>query len=405
MPKKEKWTVIDLFSGGGGMSYGFHHHLGFKIVGAADAQVAKPSSGRGTLECNSTYFSNIGVHPLEEDLSVVEPAVLRGKMGNHRPNVLIACAPCTGFSRTNASNHLRDDPRNSLVARTADFVTAFRPDILVMENARELLRGNFTHHFQILRDRLIDQGYQVTAEIHFLDRFGLPQRRERALVVAARRPLAVHTLDELWQGWKVRREATTVKRAIGRLPRLKAGDTDPMDQWHASPSLGATGLRRLRAIPHNGGSWINVREHPEADELMTPAMKRYVAKGDFGSHPDVYGRLWWDRPAVTVKRECGHTGNGRYAHPEQDRQCSVREMAILQGFPETYQFAAASLSNMYRHIGDAVPPLISFQIAHVCAWILSGKKPLIQSAVLPGTQLNAADILSEAHQYSLPLAS
>lgn len=405
MPKQTQWSVIDLFSGGGGMSYGFHRHPSFEIVGAADAQVAKPSSGRGTLECNSTYLANIGVHPLEEDLSVIEPAALRSKMRNRRPSILLACAPCTGFSRTNASNHLRDDPRNSLVARTADFVAAFRPDILVMENARELLRGNFTHHFQILRDRLVEQGYEVTAEIHFLDRFGLPQRRERALVIAARRPLAVHTLDELWQGWRVRREATTVKRAIGGLPRLKAGEVDPADQWHASPSFGDTGLRRLKAIPRNGGSWIDIREHPEADELLTPAMKRYVAKGDFGSHPDVYGRLWWDRPAVTVKRECGHTGNGRYAHPEQDRLCSVREMAILQGFPETYRFAGTSLGNMYRHIGDAVPPLISFQIAHVCEWILSGKKPMIQDAILPGTQLNAADILSEAHQYSLPLAS
>jgi DNA (cytosine-5)-methyltransferase 1 len=404
MPKEAKWTVVDLFSGGGGMSYGFHRHRDFEIVGAADAQVAKPSSGRGTLECNSTYFANIGVQPLEEDLSAVEPAALKAKMSNLQPNVLIACAPCTGFSRTNASNHLRDDPRNSLVARTADFVAVYRPDIVVMENARELLRGNFTHHFHVLRDRLIAQGYQVTAEIHFLDKFGLPQRRERALVIAARQPFAVHTLEELWQGWKVRREATTVKRAIGGLPKLKAGTADPADQWHACPSLGEMGLRRLRAIPRNGGSWIDIKDRPDADELLTPAMKRYIEKGDFGSHPDVYGRLWWDRPAVTVKRECGHTGNGRYAHPEQDRLCSVREMACLQGFPETYQFACTSLGNMYRHIGDAVPPLISYQIAHVCEWILSGTKPSVQSAILHGTQLTAADILCDAHQFSLPLA-
>ena len=99
--------------------------------------------------------------------------------------------------------------------------------------------------------------------------------------------------------------------------------------------------------------------------LLTPAMARRVARGDLGSHPDIYGRLWWDRPAVTIKRECGHVGNGRYAHPEQDRLCTVREMALLQGFPRDYPFTG-SLANMYRHIGDAVPPLISYQLAALC---------------------------------------
>ncbi len=100
-------------------------------------------------------------------------------------------------------------------------------------------------------------------------------------------------------------------------------------------------------------------------------MARRAASGDLGSHPDIYGRLWWDRPAVTIKRECSHVGNGRYAHPEQDRLCTVREMSLLQGFPRDYQFTG-TLANMYRHIGDAVPPLISYQLAALCRWILTG---------------------------------
>ena len=125
--------------------------------------------------------------------------------------------------------------------------------------------------------------------------------------------------------------------------------------------------------------------------LLTPAMARRVARGDFGSHPDIYGRLWWDRPAVTIKRECGHIGNGRYAHPEQDRLCTVREMALLQGFPRDYTFAG-SVANMYRHIGDAVPPLVSFQLAGLCAWILSGVRPAPAELILPGCHLSAADL-------------
>ena len=119
-------------------------------------------------------------------------------------------------------------------------------------------------------------------------------------------------------------------------------------------------------------------------------MKHRARLRDLGSHPDVYGRMWWDRWAVTIKRECGHIGNGRYAHPEQDRLCTVREMAILQGFPAGYTFVG-TLTNRYRHIGDAVPPLISYQLAALAQWMLTGRRP--ESASEPARRhLTAADI-------------
>jgi DNA (cytosine-5)-methyltransferase 1 len=137
-------------------------------------------------------------------------------------------------------------------------------------------------------------------------------------------------------------------------------------------------------------------------------MLRYIAKGELGSHPDVYGRLWWDRPAVTIKRECSHIGNGRYAHPEQDRLCTIREMSILQGFPKDYKFIASGTANIYRQIGDAVPPLISYQLAKVCEWILNGQRPSIDSVILPNTHLMPEDIevkptIDYAQQLSLDL--
>jgi DNA (cytosine-5)-methyltransferase 1 len=97
-------------------------------------------------------------------------------------------------------------------------------------------------------------------------------------------------------------------------------------------------------------------------------------------------------PAATIKRESGHIGNGRYAHPEQDRLSTVRELAILQGFPSTYDFADSSVSNAYRHIGDAVPPLVSYQMAHLARWILTGERPSPENLVLPGTHLSANDM-------------
>ena len=405
MRQKEQWSVVDLFYGAGGMSYGFHAHKKFSLLHAADAQIGKPSSGVGSLDCNATYKLNIGITPLEVDLSAVSPTELFESCGRIQPTVLIACSPCTGFSRTLSANHLADDPRNSLVTKTAKFVEVFKPAIFLMENARELIRGNHKHHFAILREDLEHQGYEVSGQCHFLNRFGLPQRRERAIVVAVRQPLQCRTLGELWRDYRISEEATTVRRAIADLAEISAGEADPVDEFHASPGFTKPIKKRLNAVPHDGGSWAGLRHLPNADELLTPAMKRYIAQGKLGSHPDVYGRMSWDRPAPTIKRECAHIGNGRYAHPIQDRLCTVREMAILQGFPSDFRFTNASLANMYRHIGDAVPPLISYQIAHLCEWILNGKKPRSSSLILKNTHLHKSDIERNAGQQLLAFAT
>lgn len=398
------FTVADLFSGGGGMSAGFNRHSRFRVVAAADAQLGKPSSPRGSLGCNETYSANIGIEPCQLDLGEVRPAALRQSLGlePEELDVLLACPPCTGFSRTNAKNHVRDDPRNSLVARVGDFVEELRPRVVWLENARELINGRFSHHLDALTDKLVELGYSVDASVHMLTSFGLPQKRERALLVAVAPGISMRTMSNLWEGFRVRTEALTVRRTIGHLPELAAGERHPRDPMHVSPSMNATSLARLRATPHDGGSWSDLAKQSHLRHLLTPAQLRSAESGDWGSHPDVYGRMLWDRPSVTIKRECAHIGNGRYAHPEQDRLSTVRELGLLNGFPSDYVFAGTSLSNMYRHIGDAVPPLVSHQFAWLSAWMLGDKRPSLSDVVLPGTQLRGADIIpSEAGQPTL----
>ena len=377
------------------MSCGFSRQSGFRLIGAADAQLGKPSAAPSSLGCNASYTANIGVRPIEADLARAEPAEICDAMGvgDRQPTVLAACPPCTGFSRAVATNHVRDDHRNGLVGRVADYTALLRPDIVLIENARELVTGHFGSHLRGLIGRLSALGYQVSAGTHFLTEFGLPQRRERAIVIAVRRPLQLRCLADLWNGWRVDPKATHVRRAIWDLPPVRAGEAHPADPLHVAPAFRSElNRRRLAAVPRDGGSWADLRAHPDKAVLLTPAMARRAARGDLGSHPDVYGRLWWDRPAVTIKRECSHVGNGRYAHPEQDRLCTVREMSLLQGFPRDYQFTGTQ-ANMYRHIGDAVPPLISFQLAALCAWILTGARPAAEELILPGCHLTSGDLV------------
>lgn len=354
-------NFVDLFSGAGGMSSGFARHGRFRPIGAADLEVAKPSYGIGSTSCNSTYEHNIGLRPMAADLSKVSPSEIETHFGfsGKDVDVLISCAPCTGFSQKQARNHLADDARNMLVERTALFVEAWEPQYLVMENVKELIRGRHSYHFEALCRSLANLGYAVHAEVHDLADFGLPQRRTRALLVAKRgTPIELRMPRVL--------KHRTVRDAIGHLPPVSAGDVHPTDAMHCSPNMRGVSLERARAIPRDGGSWIDLRD--DLAHLRIPSMN--PAKP--GSFPDVYGRLAWDRPAPTVTRECSHPGNGRYTHPEQDRLLTVREMSLLQGYPRDYVFLG-NLASRYRQIGDAVPPSISKLIAECIAADAAGK--------------------------------
>ena len=375
------------------MSAGFSQRSGWQIVAAVDLEVAKPSGkSAGETDCNDIYEANHGLRPIAADLAVLPPPQLREITGLARGEVgcLISCAPCTDFSRANPNNHLSDRERNTLVGRSGDFVEDLLPDVFVMENARELITGNHPQHWQGLRQRLADLGYDVRADIHFLSQFGLPQVRERALIIASRVGKA-RTLEDLWEGWRVERNAITVRSALDRLNEWIATHGEDSD-GAAFPGMGAEVTARLAVTPPDGGGWVDVARNKATRHLCTPNCLRRWESKKLGSHPDVYGRMWWDRPAPTIKRECAHVGNGRYSHPELNRLLTVREMATLQGFPFNYRFPVSSVANRYRAIGDAVPPLIAWQIAACVEWSLTGRRPTPEEWVMPCTTLKLQDI-------------
>lgn len=403
---EKRWTVVDLFSGCGGMSLGFARRQEFRMIAAVDAEQAKPCEGFGKLDCNVNYESNIGIRPIEADIAKLDPQEFFDKVAasvstplrRGELTVLLCCPPCTDFSRAKPVNHLMDLPKNTLVQKSADFVEAFLPEFVLMENARELIQGNHSHHYFAFKARLESLGYEVKEGVHLLTKYGLPQIRERALVVASR-IAPVNTLDDLWKGHVLSEKANTVRHAIGHLaaPVVKAGEVNEEDPMHRCPGFASEQSRkRMEAIPADGGSWFDLAKDTKTKDLLTESMRKKIAQGKLGSHPDVYGRLAWNQPCVTIKRECAHVGNGRYAHPEQARLLTVREMSLLQGFPGDFKFSSGALANNYRHIGDAVPPLISYQLSALVKWMKTGSKPAPEEWVLPGSSLKPEDVKTAA---------
>ncbi len=354
-PENGPVGVVDLFSGCGGMSAGFlavnAMVPAFRLLAAADLDPV----------ANESYAANLGLVPACENVSELaaqrsrSPFLRRIKAERGRePLVLIGCAPCQGFSSHRNSTG-EGDPRNGLFADFVKVALDLQPDVIVGENVPELLTDRYWPHVDNARSLLEQAGYHVNVSVHNMASFGVPQDRFRTLILASRTPLAA---PAGFLGDAPR----TVRDAIGDLPPLSPGRAAPEDPLHVTAHHRPSTIETIRAVPHDGGNrppW----EGP-------PSLQRVARRQGKPAYEDVYGRLAWDRPAITITAYARNPASGRYSHPEQDRGLSIREAALLQGFPSRYQFEGG-LDACFRQIGNAVPPRFSAALAlHVLGGLL-----------------------------------
>jgi len=218
--------------------------------------------------------------------------------------------------------------------------------LVTMENVPPLLRAPV--YERLLRSL---DGYWFDSKVVNCQKIGLPQSRKRLVLIASKLgPIQLPQYD---------RKETSVYAAIGKLPPLQAGDADPRDRIHRASALSETNLARIRAsVP--GGTW---RDWPE--DLRASCHTRSTG----ATYPSVYGRMSWDKPSPTITTQCFGYGNGRFGHPTQDRAISLREAAMLQGFPRNYSFLPddqpVSFSTLGRLIGNAVPVNLARAIGEV----------------------------------------
>ena len=336
--------VIDFFSGAGGTSLGFaalnNVVPAFKMLGGCDIN-------RVSAE---TYSRNFGTPIICEDIvrlanedRALEELLDTIGYDSNKSTVLIGCAPCQGFS-SHRKRHWdkEDDVRNSLVMAFASIVRKIMPDVIIMENVPEFLSKKYWHYFSAAKKCYEQLGYTVKEQIYNAASFGVPQDRFRTIVIGMKKEFL------LPEGFLKPSEYRTVRDAISKLPTVAAGIADPNDPMHKSAAHKKSTIDVIKQVPHDGGS------RPEG---IGPACLDRV-KG----FSDVYGRLYWDKPSITITHYARNPASGRFTHPEQDRGLTAREAALLQSFPNEFEFTG-KFDDIYRQIGEAVPPMLSSAVA------------------------------------------
>lgn len=324
-------AAVDLFCGAGGLSEGLRQ-AGVLVVAGVDNDPA----------CDFPFSTNIGAPFLLRDVRQLTAEHLEDLWPDGHLRLLAGCAPCQPFSPYRRGADTSSEEQWPLLDEFGRLVRDVVPDMVTMENVPRIGNAKVFHRFQ---DGLRGLGYRVHWRSCHLPRFGLPQHRRRVVLVASRLGPV-----EVPPGGLVEGDFPTVRGAIADLPRLAHGTSDPNDSLHAARRLTDINLRRIRAS-RPGGTW---RDWPE--DLLAPCHRKATGS----SFQSVYARMEWDAPSPTITTLAHNFGTGRFGHPEQDRPISLREAAVLQGFPKGYRLTKAgekvNFSTLGRLIGNAVPP-------------------------------------------------
>jgi DNA (cytosine-5)-methyltransferase 1 len=340
------------------------------------------------------FSKRFGAHIHQGDIAewVAQPGALP------EADIVLGGPPCQGFSRL--GNQDPNDERNQLWRHYLKVVSTVRPMVFVMENVDAFRKSP---EFKLLINEARVGGslseYRIFDGLLNSADHGVPQRRFRTIAIGIRKDLLLPSesgslirvedvLDLEMQSRLIPEPAPgpqrTVWQAISDLVLRKLSPELParqqvvngqevagpfsMNELHLSRNgIKPTSMARYRSIPE-GGNRFNI-----PFELLSPCWKKHKT----GS-ADVMGRLYRDKPSVTIRTEFFKPEKGRYLHPWLHRPITHLEAARLQGFPETYQWCG-SRTQIARQIGNAVPVGLGRAIAEHLAPLLLAQRDLLNA--------------------------
>jgi len=322
--------ALDFFCGAGGLTRGFLN-MGIEVRAGIDWNES----------CKRTYeTNNRPARFIPSDLRALRGSDIAPLVSDIPRDELIfmGCAPCQPFSKQRREVN-RDG--GTLLEKFGRLVDEFRPGYVIIENVPGIAKvpGNSTYR-RFLK-RLEKSGYKFVDGRLDAKWFGVPQTRNRWVVIACQNGDPMLPANTHGPGLE---PFVTVREAILKYPQLSAGGQSVTVPNHRAAQISPTNLKRLAATPPDGGGRLDWPKR-----FVLDCHKKYEG------HSDVYGRMRWDAPAPTLTCKCFSISNGRYGHPEQNRAISLREAAKLQSFSDDYVFFGESQSAIGAQIGNAVP--------------------------------------------------
>ena len=324
--ERRRFLAVDLFCGCGGLSLGLRR-AGFRVIAALD---------NDPLSASTYELNHRRTHLIKDDIRSIDPTTLMQKLdlAEGELDLMAGCPPCQGFSTLRTLNGGRNikEPMNDLVFEFVRFVYSFLPKTVMIENVPGLLADC---RLQQVGEELSRLGYDWQARLFNAERYGVAQRRERMILLGSRGncPLFARPI----------RRRRTVAEAIRNLPP-PATSRDPLHNYTVRRADHVLAL--IRRIPKDGGSRTDL---PDVDQLECHRR--------LDGFRDVYGRMTWTQPAPTITGGCINPSKGRFLHPCDDRAITLREAALLQGFPRSYMFdMSRGRYPTAQMIGNAFPP-------------------------------------------------
>lgn len=364
--------LVDLFCGAGGMTLGFTGLFGhtFEPVWANDSN----------QYAAATYNANFGEHCVPGDilefLRQPEPAIPAA-------DVVLGGPPCQGFSLLNRNRN--GDDRKQLWKPFLEVVARSGASVFVMENVPYLIGS--AEYAEIMK-KAAEMGFVTARERLCAADYGVAQIRWRAFIVGCNfadpgrffPPKKTHQNQNNGQQKRLFTVSSeyvddpqpwvTVWDKIGDLPSPQGTgvrDVPPPMNLHFGRKPTDLSIRRYEAVPEEGMNRFDLEKR--CPELTPECWKKKRSGGT-----DLFGRLWRDRPAFTIRTEFMKPEKGRYLHPLAHRALTHREAARLQSFPDEFQFEGPKIE-IARQIGNAVPPLLAARVADsVYALLLSRKR-------------------------------
>jgi len=322
-----KYNCISLFSGGGGLDLGAHF-AGFKTLLVSDIIPTY------TIKANLPHVSVYNDDAM--DLTAEKIRSLANIKGDI--DLIIAGPPCQAFSIMGKRQSL-DDPRGKLTIKYFELVSGLRPKVFMFENVPGLMTVNHGEDFTNLLEFIENKtGYQLYRTKLNASDFGIPQERERIFIVGFRPDISCESFS------------------------FPTNATGPFHDQLPDKMPSKYALESVEGLPNQV-----IRVHTDAVRKRFEAVPQ--GGRDRGSYSD---RLKPDMPSGTVMIGSSAGGARPFIHPYEPRALTVRETARLQSFPDWYEFSG-SRTEQYRQVGNAVPPLLAYEILSAIKRVLEAQ--------------------------------